>query len=112
MTDSELEHTWDGLPIAPDNPRGAMVVVRRADGRGGHEYLMLHRALQGPDYEGDWAWTPPSGSRQPGESVLAAARRELTEETGLVAAALDLRGLDPRGAWVRFGLAVPAAPLP
>ena len=44
---------------------------------------MLHRAHEGPDYAGDWAWTPPSGARQPGEDADAAAARELREETGL-----------------------------
>lgn len=105
-----LRFTYDGLPVAPDEPHGAAIVVRRAApaGDGPPEYLILHRAHRGPDYEGDWAWTPPSGSRQPGEPVLAAARRELTEETGLVAAPTDLRVLDLGGAWVRFGLEVPA----
>ena len=105
-----LRFTYDGLPIAPDEPYGAAIVVRRMvpPGDGPPGYLVLHRAHQGPDYEGDWAWTPPSGSRQPGESVLAAARRELTEETGLVAAASDLRVLDLSGVWARFGLDVPA----
>ena len=105
--------TYDGLPIAQDEPHGAAIVVRRplTPAGGPPEYLILHRAHHGPDYEGDWAWTPPSGSRQPGESVLAAARRELTEETGLVAAAIDLRVLDLSGAWVRFGLDVPAGTL-
>jgi 8-oxo-dGTP pyrophosphatase MutT (NUDIX family) len=37
----------------------------------------------GPDYDGDWAWTPPSGSRKPGEDVTACAGRELREEAGL-----------------------------
>ena len=44
---------------------------------------MLHRAHEGPDYAGDWAWTPPSGARQPGEDADAAAARELREETSL-----------------------------
>lgn len=35
------------------------------------------------DYEGDWAWTPPAGARQPGERAASAATRELKEETGL-----------------------------
>lgn len=63
--------TWDGLPVAPEPPHGACVVVRRAAG----EYLVLHRAHLGRDFAGDWAWTPPAGSRQPGEPVLAAALR-------------------------------------
>jgi 8-oxo-dGTP pyrophosphatase MutT (NUDIX family) len=105
----QLRHTYDGLPIAPDEPHGAAIIVRRPPAGGKPaEYLVLHRAHRGPDYDGDWAWTPPSGSRQPGESVLAAAVRELAEETGLVAADADLRALDLSGAWVRFGLDVPA----
>ena len=61
--------TWDGVPIAPDEPHGAAILARRPADGGLHEYLVLHRAHRGPDYEGDWAWTPPSGSRQPGEPV-------------------------------------------
>jgi 8-oxo-dGTP diphosphatase len=48
------------------------------------EYLILHRAYNSPSYEGDWAWTPPSGARYPGEPVSECAVRELKEETGLV----------------------------
>jgi 8-oxo-dGTP pyrophosphatase MutT (NUDIX family) len=103
-------YTYDGLPIAPDPPYGAAIAVRRPapDSDNEAEYLILHRAHHGPDYSGDWAWTPPSGSRQPGEAVLGAALRELAEEAGLVAADTDLRALDLSGAWVRFGLDVPA----
>lgn len=104
------QYTWDGLPVAQDEPHGAAIVVRRLAARlsGGHEYLILHRAHHGPGYEGDWAWTPPSGSRQPGESVLGAALRELAEESGLVAAAADLAALDLSGPWARFRLEVQA----
>jgi aminoglycoside 6'-N-acetyltransferase len=98
-----LRYTYDGVPIAPDEPSGAAIVVRR-----GAEYLILHRAHHGPGYEGDWAWTPPSGCRQPDEVVLSAALRELAEESGIVAAPIDLRVLDLSGRWVRFGLDVPA----
>ncbi len=102
--------TWDGLPIAPEEPHGAAIVVRRPVPPGGEpEYLILHRAHHGPGYEGDWAWTPPSGSRQPGEPVLAAALRELAEETGIMADPADLRAIDLRGRWVVFALDVPAA---
>ena len=79
--------SWDGLPVSADPPHGVTVVVyRRAPG--GVEVLLLHRAHNGPEYEGDWAWTPPAGSRWPGEPVADCARRELHEEAGL---ALDLR---------------------
>lgn len=76
-----MAKTWDGQEIAPEAPFGAMVVVYRR-GASGMEYLLLHRAHQGPDFEGDWAWTPPSGARLPGESIDACARRELYEEAG------------------------------
>jgi 8-oxo-dGTP pyrophosphatase MutT (NUDIX family)/RimJ/RimL family protein N-acetyltransferase len=100
-------YTWDGVPVAQDQPHGAAVVVRRpAPQTGGYEYLILHRAHHGPDYDGDWAWTPPSGSRQPGESVASAALRELAEETGLTAALADLRAIDLSGVWVQFLLDV------
>jgi RimJ/RimL family protein N-acetyltransferase len=82
MTDG-VRRTWDGLEIAADEPHGATVVVRRPGAAGGTEVLLLHRAERGPDFRGDWAWTAPSGCRQPGESVYAGASRELAEEAGL-----------------------------
>ena len=104
-----MDTTWDGLPIAPDNPRGAGVVVRRADGSSA-DFLLLHRHHNGPSYEGDWAWTSPSGARLPGEPILAGAERELLEETGL--AGLDLRPVDLSGGWAVFAAAAPpAAPI-
>jgi 8-oxo-dGTP pyrophosphatase MutT (NUDIX family) len=77
-----METTWDGLPVAREPPYACCVVVWR-EGASGREFLLLHRAHQGPDYAGDWAWTPPSGARQPGEEPDAAAARELREEAGL-----------------------------
>ncbi|MGH2371606.1 MAG: NUDIX domain-containing protein, partial [Chloroflexota bacterium] len=74
--------TWDGLPISDEVPHGATVVVFRRL-TGGTEFLLLHRAHNGPAYEGDWAWTPPSGARFPGEPIAVCARRELREEAGL-----------------------------
>lgn len=74
--------TYDGRPIAREPPFGATVVVYRRLA-GALQLLMLHRAHQGPDYEGDWAWTPPAGARWPGEAIEACAVRELAEETGL-----------------------------
>jgi 8-oxo-dGTP pyrophosphatase MutT (NUDIX family) len=80
---ADMETTWDGLPVARERPYACSVVVwRKAET--GREFLLLHRlAPGGTDYEGEWAWTPPSGARQPGEEPDAAAARELEEETGL-----------------------------
>ena len=36
----------------------------------------------GPDFDGEWAWGPPSGARYPDEDVEVCAARELAEETG------------------------------
>jgi 8-oxo-dGTP pyrophosphatase MutT (NUDIX family) len=100
-----IQTTWDGLPVAEDQPHGAMVVVRRPGHGGDPEYLMLHRAHRGPGYEGDWAWTPPSGARLPGEPVLTGAARELTEEAALTA---PLIPVDLSGGWAVFAADVPA----
>lgn len=63
--------------------KGAMIVVYRRSQHGRFEILLLHRTAGGPAYEGDWAWTPPTGQRESGEAIDACARRELREETGL-----------------------------
>ncbi|MGH3081391.1 MAG: DUF309 domain-containing protein [Gaiellaceae bacterium] len=66
-----------------ETPYGCSVVVWRV-GKNDREYLILHRNTErGPAYEGDWAWTPPSGSREAGEDPRQSALRELREETGL-----------------------------
>jgi 8-oxo-dGTP pyrophosphatase MutT (NUDIX family) len=74
--------TWDGEPVSRERPHGAMIVVA-SEAPDSRRFLVLHRAHRGRDYDGDWAWTPPSGSRKPGEQVTACARRELREEAGL-----------------------------
>jgi 8-oxo-dGTP pyrophosphatase MutT (NUDIX family) len=99
------QQTWDGEPIALEDPRGSTVVVRRRTPDGGVEALLLHRAHHGPDYEGDWAWTSPAGARHPGEPVHAAALRELSEEAGLES--YLLAPLDLSGPWARFIAEVP-----
>jgi 8-oxo-dGTP pyrophosphatase MutT (NUDIX family) len=78
----EQSTTWDGLPISREAPFGTSIVVYR-QGAYGVEFLLLHRAHHGPDYDGEWAWTPPAGSRLPNEPVDECARRELMEEAGL-----------------------------
>ena len=77
-----MSATWDEKLIASEPPYGATVVVYRAT-PSGPEFLLLHRAHEGQAYDGDWAWTPPAGARQPGEAVDVCAERELLEEAGL-----------------------------
>lgn len=93
--------TWDGLPIADDEPHGATIVTLRTDGR----LLMLHRNALGPAFEGDWAWTSPAGARQPGEPIVPAARRELAEEAGLEGVRIE--AVDLSGHWALFLTRVP-----
>lgn len=101
----EEHRTWDGLPISPDPPYGAAVVVYRREG-GRVLYLVLHRAHFPPEFAGDWAWGPPSGARLPGEPIDACARRELWEEAGLE---LPLTRIgDPADDWVVYVAEAPA----
>ncbi|HYJ69661.1 MAG TPA: GNAT family N-acetyltransferase [Nocardioidaceae bacterium] len=101
--DPDPARTWDGEPIASDEPVGSTTIVRRASADAGWEYLLLHRAHQGTGYDGDWAWTPPAGCRRPGEPVLDGARRELAEESGIAATPWPV---DLTGRWVRWALTV------
>jgi 8-oxo-dGTP pyrophosphatase MutT (NUDIX family) len=84
-------------PLLPfgGRPYGCSIVVWRPAPKG-REYLILHRSTsRGADYEGDWAWTPPSGVRAFEEHPDQTAVRELREETGLELAVtpVDLAGL-------------------
>jgi 8-oxo-dGTP pyrophosphatase MutT (NUDIX family) len=96
--------TWDGEPVSREPPHGVTVVVA-ALAPGGWRCLVLHRAHHGPFWEGDWAWTPPAGSRKPGEAVAACAVRELREETGLQASPRPV-ATEETG-WAVFALEVP-----
>ncbi len=80
------------------------MVVHRISGQDHPEYLVLHRAERGAAYAGDWAWTPPSGARLPGEPVVCGAARELAEETGI--AVVQLRPVDLSGQWAVFAAEV------
>ena len=71
----------------------------------GDEVLILHRAAHPPDFDGEWAWTNPTGAREPGETIEECARRELREETGLE---LDLVPVDTSGEWAIFHAEAPA----
>lgn len=96
--------TWDGEPVSRERPHGATIVVA-AQCHDGWRYLLLHRGHRGRDFDGDWAWTPPAGSRKPGEDVLACAVRELHEETGLSGQPRAVRTGNTD--WAVFALEVP-----
>jgi RimJ/RimL family protein N-acetyltransferase len=97
--------TWDGRQIAAATPPGSSVVVRRLGPAGRFSYLLVHRAVNRADYEGDWAWTPPAGARQPGEAIFPATLRELDEETGIVSD--DVWAVDLSSTWAAFACDVP-----
>lgn len=104
------------VAVRGDSPRGmaspSAVIVRTgptivvaSQAPEGWRYVLLHRAHGGSAWDGDWAWTPPAGSRKPGEDVTACAIRELHEETGLLASPQPVMtdGVD----WALFALEVP-----
>jgi 8-oxo-dGTP diphosphatase len=77
-----------------------VVLFAHLDGQ--RHVLLIQRGRQ--PYQGYWAL--PGGHVDPGETTIAAARRELTEETGLSVPALakvrvySTPGRDPRGRYV------------
>ncbi|NXW91620.1 NUD18 phosphatase, partial [Alopecoenas beccarii] len=74
------------LPTRPSvSPQDAVLLVQEAK----------------PECRGTWYL--PAGRMEPGESIVAAMRREVKEETGLECEAVTLLALEERGpAWIRF----------
>ncbi|XP_067168651.1 8-oxo-dGDP phosphatase NUDT18 [Apteryx mantelli] len=63
------------------------------------EVLLTQEAK--PECRGKWYL--PAGRMEPGETIVAAVRREVREETGLECEPLTLLALEERGpAWIRF----------
>lgn len=82
LPESRSSHAWDGEPVSQERPHGA-TVVGASSAPDGWRYLLLHRVHHGgPAREGVWAWTPPSGSRKPGEDLSVCVARELQQEVG------------------------------
>lgn len=73
--------------MAPVNPKvsaGLLLYRRRGENL---EVLLAHPGGPFWRHRDDGAWTIPKGVANPGEDLLAAARREFEEETGIVPAA-------------------------
>jgi 8-oxo-dGTP diphosphatase len=88
----------------PETARLTADVVLIGDRCGDQYVLAIRRGW--PPFEGCWAL--PGGHVDTGETTHDAAHRELTEETGLRAAAIHVVGVyaephrDPRGRYVTF----------
>ncbi|MGO1385279.1 MAG: NUDIX hydrolase [Arachnia sp.] len=72
---------------------GTLGYVRRGD-----EVLLVHRQRDGDDHQGKYNGL--GGKLEVGEDAVACMKRELHEESGLVATSLSLRGTI---AWPGFG---------
>ena len=65
---------------------GVLVYIKR-DGM----YLMIHRNKKKDDFHKGF-WVAPGGKREDNESLLECARREMTEETGLLPLSMKFCG--------------------
>lgn len=96
-----LAAIWDMLPASANASGRTLMLLESAallvwrSGPSGPEFLLAHPG--GPYWrtKDDGAWTIPKGLVEADEDSAAAARREFSEETGLVAPA-SLLPLTPR----------------
>jgi 8-oxo-dGTP pyrophosphatase MutT (NUDIX family) len=79
------------IPIDQPGLRAASVALCLVVRQGALCLLLTRRAANLRNHPGQWAL--PGGSRDPGESVEEAARRELREETGVAVQASDVLGV-------------------
>jgi 8-oxo-dGTP pyrophosphatase MutT (NUDIX family) len=79
------------IPIDQPGLRAASVALCLVERQDALCLLVTRRAATLRNHPGQWAL--PGGSRDPGESVEQAARRELREETGVAVPAGDVLGV-------------------
>jgi 8-oxo-dGTP diphosphatase len=82
----EWRRVEPGSPLRPPEPPGGVAILLT---RG--ELVLL--GLRAPGKPGAGTWAPPGGKAEVGEDVETCARRELLEETGLVAGSVEVLGV-------------------
>ncbi|NXW52456.1 NUD18 phosphatase, partial [Nyctiprogne leucopyga] len=98
----DVGETFEGPP-QPTDPirlgRNVCYVVLAVLFNEEGEVLLVQEAK--PECRGRWYL--PAGRMEPGESIVAAMRREVKEESGLECEAITLLALEERGpTWIRF----------